>query len=224
MRGQAQAGIQRTHRPGPTGYWSGWNRWCLAAVLALSIVFTGRAETLLRPKPPGGYSWQECPDIGCAFLKPKGWHYKHVERKTQHACFITKEDIDTEGTFKTGLTVNMILLSHLKTGISASEYAKKFIVTATKEREQLKRWSSTQGPFKAHGCIIRDDSGGPPVIVQNLVIANDKTGTIYVVLYEAPEAEYEEAWKIGEPILRQLIILDDSEWLQPIRDERIPVV
>jgi hypothetical protein len=61
------------------------------------------------------------------------WPYKHVERKGQHVCFITKEDIDSEGAFTTGLTVNMILLSHLKTGISASEYAKRFIDTATRE-------------------------------------------------------------------------------------------
>jgi hypothetical protein len=32
----------------------------------------------------------------------------------------------------------MILLSHLKTGISASEYAKQFIRTATREREPKK--------------------------------------------------------------------------------------
>ncbi len=51
-----------------------------------------------------------------------------------------------------------------------------------------------------------------------------RPGTVYVVLYEAPEAEWEKAWKIGEPVLKELIILDDSEWLQPIRDERIPVV
>jgi hypothetical protein len=121
-------------------------------------------------------------------------------------------------------TVNMIRLSHLKTGVSASEYAKQFIDTATKEREPLKRWSSTQGPFKAHGCIIRDDSGGPPVLVQNLVIANDRTGTIYVVLYEASEAEWEKAWKIGEPILKLLIILDDSEWLQPVKVWPLSVV
>ncbi len=44
------------------------------------------------------------------------------------------------------------------------------------------------------------------------------------MLYEAPEDEWEKAWKIGGPILKLLIILDDSEWLQPVRDGRIPVV
>jgi hypothetical protein len=118
----------------------------------------------------------------------------------------------------------MISLSHLKTGISVSDSAKQFIDTAAKEREPLKSWSSIQGPFIARGCVIRDDSGASPVFVYNLIIANDRTGTVYVVLFEAPEEEWKKAWKIGEPILKQLIILDDSEWLQPIRDEPIPVV
>jgi len=39
----------------------------------------------------------------------------------------------------------MILLSHLKTGISASEYAKRFIRTATGERECVRRVKSAAG-------------------------------------------------------------------------------
>ncbi len=34
-----------------------------------------------------------------------------------------------------------------------------------------------------------------------------RTGKPYAVLYEAPEEEWEKAWKIGEPIRKQLIIL-----------------
>ena len=60
-------------------------------------------------------------------------------------------------------------------------------------------------------------------MVHNLVIANDRTGMIYIVLYEAPESEWKEAWKIGEPILKQLIIVDDSKLFQPLID-RPPVV
>jgi len=113
------------------------------------------AETLPFPKPPPGYSWQKVPDMGGAFLKPASWHYKHVERKGQHACFITKEDIDAEGSFQTGLTVNMILLSHLKTGISASQYAQQFIRTATRERECVRRLKSAAGGGRSKPTSIR---------------------------------------------------------------------
>jgi len=44
----------------------------------------------------------------------------------------------------------MILLSHLKTGISASQYAKQFIRTATRERE----------PKKFRGHIIVQNKPG----------------------------------------------------------------
>jgi len=113
------------------------------------------AETLPFPKPPTGYSWQKVPDMGCAFLKPTGWHYKHVEQKGQHACFITKEGIDAEGSFQTNLSVNMILLSHLKTGISASEYAKQFIRTATRERECKRRSKSAAGGGRSKPTSVR---------------------------------------------------------------------
>jgi len=109
----------------------------------------------VRFGPPPGYSWQEVPDMGCAFLKPTGWHDQHVEQKAQHACFITKEYIDAEGSFQTGLTVNMIRLSHLKTGISASEYAKRFIRTATGARECARRLKSAAGGGRSKPTRIR---------------------------------------------------------------------
>jgi hypothetical protein len=161
--------------------------------VAICIVFltaSSRADAIQRYKPPAGYAWQEVQEMGCAFLKPKGWHYKHVERDGQHARFISRD----EGSFQTGLTVNMILLSHLKTGITAFEYAKQFMYTATRQREPLQSLSTKQGPFRAYGSIILDDSRRTPILVHNLVIANDRSGTIYVVLYEAPEGEWREAW------------------------------
>jgi len=59
------------------------HRTILLGTLVLQFTVTVcSAETLPFPKPPTGYTWQEeVPDIGCAFLKPTGWHYKHVERK-----------------------------------------------------------------------------------------------------------------------------------------------
>ena len=144
-------------------------------LVELTATFSPATETPLPTSPPG-YTRQQCREISCAFLKPAGWHYKHVVRKGQHACFITKEDIDAEGSFQTGLTVNLILMSHLKTGLPASEYASRFIETATSRKETLKRWASAQGPFQAQGCVIRDASAGPPVIVHNIFVSASYLG------------------------------------------------
>ena len=40
-------------------------------------------------------------------------------------------------------------------------------------------------------------------------IANDKTGTLYVILFGAPESEWDKAWKIGKTMLNP-IFLDDE--------------
>ena len=39
-------------------------------------------------------------------------------------------------------------------------------------------------------------------------IANEKTGTIYVIIFEAPTEEWEATWKIAEPMLKYLFIDD----------------
>jgi len=36
-----------------------------------------------------------------------------------------------------------------------------------------------------------------------------KTGALYVFMFEAPAAEWEEAWKIGEPIIQKLGLDDE---------------
>ena len=58
-----------------------------------------------------GFTWQEIPELKAAFLKPNGWFFKREEQKGTLAYFITKENIDKNGQFQTGLTVNVF---HLK--------------------------------------------------------------------------------------------------------------
>jgi len=48
--------------------------------------------------------------------------------------------------------------------------------------------------------------GRPPARIHTLMIANDKTGTLYVVLFEAPKDRWDEEWKLGHPIVKQLML------------------
>ena len=61
------------------------------------------------------------------------------------------------------------------------------------------------GPFKGYGCLYKSNGS----MMHNLLIANDKTGSMYLIIFEAPEKEWEDAWKIGEPILKKLYIDDE---------------
>jgi len=39
-----------------------------------------------------------------------------------------------------------------------------------------------------------------------------------------PEEEWEKAWRIGEAILKNLIILDESGLFQPVNERHLPVM
>jgi hypothetical protein len=37
-----------------------------------------------------------------------------------------------------------------------------------------------------------------------MATGNDRTGTVFLVTFESPEAEWDEAWKIGQALLKSL--------------------
>ncbi len=78
----------------------------MLTLFASLIVLSTSAIDL--PAAPTGFTWQEIPELKAAFLKPSGWFFKREEEKGTLAYFITKEDIDKNGQFQTGLSVNVV--------------------------------------------------------------------------------------------------------------------
>ena len=87
-------------------------KFVLLALLTLFVALSVQTIAAVDvPPPPPGFTWQEIPELKAAFLKPSGWFFKREEQKGTLAYFITKENIDKNGQFQTGLTVNVF---HLK--------------------------------------------------------------------------------------------------------------
>jgi hypothetical protein len=168
----------------------------LISVLFFSSICLGGQPKL--PDAPSGYTWKICPKIKGAFLFPYGWHFKHQTE----GYFITKEKIESDKSrFLTGLTVNVIKNIPGKAKVLPSQYIK----VIQSKKVLIKKWTNKMGPFNGYGCEYKSKGS----VIYNLLIANDKTGTLYLILYEAPENEWEEAWKIGAPILKKLYIDDE---------------
>jgi hypothetical protein len=162
------------------------------------------------PPPPDGYSWVNCNEIKGAFLMPLGWYFKKGQQGDTLGYFITKENIDENGEFLTGLSVNVIPNIPQKKGMVPSDYAATYIKTALSEREVLKRpWLTQMGPFEGHGIVLinRDYQKGD-YITHNLAIANDQTGTIYIITFESPKKTWDTSWSIAEPMLQRFLIDD----------------
>ncbi len=89
------------------------------------------------------------------------------------------------------------------------QYAQAYRASAREKSIFTKEWDQDAGPFKSVGFRLEDDHKDGRFTTHNLLIANDTTGTLYIFIFEAPTAEWDEAWKIGEPILQRLFIDSD---------------
>jgi hypothetical protein len=177
-----------------------------SSAFALSLALAVSVHAIDLPQASNGFSWKEIPEIKAAFLMPNGWHFKrHVQDGTL-AFFITQEDIDKEGRFNTGLTVNVF--RRAKPG-TAVEYAKAFIGRMAATNHAGDVWARQFGPLQGFGCRFRKTTAPGTPIVHALLVANPKTGTLYLFLFEAPEAQWTDAWVKGELMMNSLAIDDE---------------
>lgn len=184
------------------------NKASLTTLVFLLITFSAIATEL--PPPPSGYSWVSCTEIKGAFLMPQGWHFKKGSEGDTLGYFITKENINEIGEFFTGLSVNVIPNIPQENGMSPSAFADTYIKTASAQREVFKKpWVSTMGPFQGYGVVlVNRDSKKGDYMTHNLAIANDQTGTLYLLTFESPAKVWESSWSIGKPMLQRFLIDD----------------
>lgn len=160
------------------------------------------------PDPPKGFTWIYFSKIEAKFLRPEGWFVKTGVQKGTVSVFITKEDIDKEGQFITGLTLNVIKDVPKKTSVTPYEYAFSLRELTRKSLKFLDEWDPpAKGDFKSLGYRYEKDDPAGAYITHNYMIANEKTGTLYWFIFEAPSVEWEETWKIAEPMLKHLVLV-----------------
>jgi hypothetical protein len=168
-----------------------------------ATLFVQTMFSMELPPPPSGFAWQEIPEIKAAFLRPNGWFFKREEQKGTLAYFITKEDIDKNSKFDTGLTVNVF---HLKKDSAVERSAK--LVDQLAADNHVDKWAREIGPFREFGCSYKDTDPGGTSIIHTLTVANPKTNTLYLFIFESPESDSGAAWKLGKQIMDTLAIDD----------------
>ncbi len=162
------------------------------------------------PTAPEGFSWERLPELKSALLKPKSWHVRREERGTTVGYFISKEPITEHGGFTTGLTFQCIRKVDRAIGVPASAYIAQFADAAAEKRKFDERRSFRMGPFDAvRFRYISAPANEASVTIVNLLIANDKTGTVFVVIFEAPTETWVSDYKVGEVILKKMLLDDE---------------
>jgi hypothetical protein len=164
------------------------------------------------PKAPEGYRWERFREVQSAFLCPTNWHRTEKAVASSHTYALSKEPVKTNGLFETGLTLQVIKGLQKKKGIAPSLAATKMgeAVLKSKENKKLDMQDVSSGPFKAF--FIRYRNAPPPakpIVIHQVYISNDKKDTLFIVTFEAPEKFWDEAWKIGEPMVKMFLIDDE---------------
>ena len=164
-----------------------------------SLAFAQPAEL---PQAPKGFHWERATEIKGAFLTPDGWFFRHEKKQKTYAYFVTRENIAQGGEFRVGLTVNVMPRIQDK---DAVEYAKQLIAVYPRGKKLLKSWDASMAPFVGGGCLVEDET----TVTHTLIVGNPKTNTLYLFIFEAPKAEWSEAWRSGQEIMRLLLIDDE---------------
>ena len=181
-------------------------------LLALVPVLIATAEPTELPDPPAGFEWVRLPEINGAFLKPVSWHFLAEERGGTQGYFLTEQNIESEGRFLTGLTINVVRNSQERTNRTAPDYARSFIAMAAEaaNEEVLESWESSVSTLEGFGVLVRNTSDPEtPTIIHRLAIGNSSTDTLYILFFESPEPTWENAWKFGEVMLKMFLIDDE---------------
>jgi len=172
-------------------------------LILFSVLLVQVSPAADRSAAPEGFTWQEVPELKTAFLKPTNWFFKHEQLHGHPAYYITKENLDQNSEFRTGLTVFVYFNQK-----SVVEYAQKYIDKHATS-SHVEKWARDVGSFKEFGLQDKHAFNDGTAIVRVLAVANPKTNTFYLLVFESPESDWDVTGKTGATILDN-VLFDDG--------------
>jgi hypothetical protein len=103
------------------------------------------------------------------------------------------------------LSINVIKNISKKTSVTPSKYSKKFISIVFHDKEKIiikKPWQFRNNDLTSYSIQFKDNIK----TMHLLLIANDKTDTLFIMWFESPPNSWDKNWKIGNTILNNLQI------------------
>src|SRR5579872_2736414 len=176
-------------------------RTCLLFLIALTAIVHGDEKL---PEPPKGFTWKKIDEIKASVLMPDGWHYRLDKQGKTIGAFVTREKIEDGKAFKTGLSVNVLRDQKDPT---PEKLAKTLVENLGKMGKIEDAFKVSVGKFRGSGGRLTVPERN--VTMQFLLLANPATNTLYIIQFESPEKEWQEAWKVGKVIMDRLALDDD---------------
>lgn len=156
------------------------------------------------PTPPEGYEWVACEKMTAQFLKPEGWYFLEESNEDSTACFITKEQItDATPYFTTGVSVNAVQDASNQLPLSPQQFVSALLDEISVAFDQATPQTTLEpagSPLYGKASTMRTEES----TVYYLNYWNKETDTVYLISFESPTDEWEEAWSEATPILQTL--------------------
>ncbi len=165
-------------------------------------VASAAAEPPEASGAPEGFQWYVFEEGDSACLYPRDWFVKTEVQGDTAALFFSKESIDKEGRFRTGLTLNVARRIQAKSGTTPSQYAKTYLEALLARHADAKRFENPpQDGMPGIGAAYVDKEPLPPVVIYTFLLADDENDVLRIFILESPQAEWTETWALGEHML-----------------------
>ncbi|MES0489757.1 MAG: hypothetical protein ABUK01_07195 [Leptospirales bacterium] len=181
----------------------------LFSFLIAPLALLSKDESVPLPDAPEGFTWESASEIQGALLKPDGWHFKKGKSKNSILYFITKEKFKKAPVYKTGFSLKMTPDIPELYKMKPTEYAAKVRENSSKNLVIEKTWDQKAGSLMLYGFQYLGYKNEIPIRAFVIFLANDKTGTIFRIMFESPEKDWDETWKKGETIINNMILDDE---------------
>jgi len=183
----------------------------LFVLLALLLARPARAQrldTLLAEAPPG-FHWQPLPEARAALLLPDGWYFSPDIQKTSLTYYLTPDPIGESGQYQAGLSLHVVRRAKKYTRLPAPAYIERLMLRAGfgRGQRQQEQGSRAEGAFSFRWVRYHEAlPDAEPRMVYQLALANGKTDTLYLLVFEGPEKEWSELWPLGQVMVRELTL------------------
>jgi hypothetical protein len=171
----------------------------------------GRIAKFTPPPPPLGFAWTLLDDLGAAVLVPVGWQQFRKSGPGARVVAFSPTALRADGTFETGLTVQMLWNPRGAEGGGVLPVAYTLIgeIESNKRDNTPLRRGTLEEKNGRKVAITRHRNSPPglvPIVVHRMLIIDEKQSLVYALTFESPEATWDENWTLGEEMLRRVII------------------
>ena len=158
---------------------------------------------------PAGFAWQPLPAIRAAMLLPAGWSYRAEGPKGAPTYYLTQQELGESSEFQTGCSLQVVRKAQARTGRLAPEYAELLLLRTGfgPAQQLLEKTAGAAGPFYRRAVRYREAPlEAEARIVYQLALANARTDTLYLLTFESAERDWPAARKLGEVMVRELVL------------------